>query len=92
MDPTFLITAFTTLFVVIDPIGLTPLFVTLTQGMDQRTRRAIALRACLIAFAVLGGSAALAGVLAEELGLGAWRLGHVDGRVRGEEIAQPGGA
>lgn len=53
MDPAFLITAFTTLFVVIDPIGLTPLFVTLTQGTEARARRAIALRACLIAFAIL---------------------------------------
>lgn len=53
MDPTFLITAFVTLFVVIDPIGLTPIFVALTQGMTVEHRRAIAGRACAIAIGVL---------------------------------------
>lgn len=53
MDSAFLITAFATLFVVIDPIGLTPVFIALTQGTDARHRRAVALRACLVAFGVL---------------------------------------
>lgn len=53
MDIAFLITAFATLFVIIDPIGLTPLFVALTQGMSTRQRRAVAARACLIGIAVL---------------------------------------
>lgn len=44
-----LIGAFTTLFIIIDPPGLAPLFVALTQGMDKAGRRTIALRACLIA-------------------------------------------
>lgn len=48
-----LVTAFVTLFVVIDPIGLAPLFVALTQGMSGRQRRAIALRACVIAALLL---------------------------------------
>ncbi|MEZ5715923.1 MAG: MarC family protein [Paracoccaceae bacterium] len=53
IDTAFLVTAFTALFVVIDPVGLTPLFVTLTQGAEPGQRRAIGLRACLIAFALL---------------------------------------
>jgi multiple antibiotic resistance protein len=53
VDAAFLITAFTTLFVVIDPIGLTPIFVALTAGLPAAERRAIALRACLIAVAIL---------------------------------------
>jgi multiple antibiotic resistance protein len=53
LDPSFLITAFVTLFVVVDPIGLAPLFVALTQGMTTRDRRAVGLRACLIAALVL---------------------------------------
>ena len=53
MDSVFLATAFATLFVVIDPIGLTPLFVALTQGMEARARRAIGFRACLAAFGIL---------------------------------------
>jgi len=50
----FLATAFVTLFVIIDPIGLAPLFIPLTAGMDARQRRAVGLRACLIAAALLG--------------------------------------
>ncbi|MEI4470443.1 MarC family protein [Frigidibacter sp. MR17.24] len=46
---TDLVTAFVTLFVVVDPIGLAPLFIALTRGMDARRRRAVGLRACLIA-------------------------------------------
>ena len=53
LDTAFLITAFVTMFVVIDPIGLAPLFVALTQGMTDRQRRAIALRACGIAMLLL---------------------------------------
>ena len=49
----FLVTAFATLFVVIDPPGLVPLFIALTQGMDGAHRRRLALRACIIAFAIL---------------------------------------
>lgn len=53
MDPAILITAYVTLFVIIDPIGLTPLFAALTQGMSAPQRRAIALRASLVAAGVL---------------------------------------
>ena len=52
-DSAFLITAFATLFVVIDPPGLVPLFIALTRGMDAERRRAMALRACIIAAALL---------------------------------------
>lgn len=58
IDTAFLITAFTTLFVVIDPPGQTPIFMALTQGMDSRTKRAIALRACLTAAGILAMFAA----------------------------------
>jgi multiple antibiotic resistance protein len=53
MDMAFLITAFATLFVVIDPPGLIPLFIALTPGMSPAQRRAIGLRACLVAIAIL---------------------------------------
>ena len=53
LDVPVLITAFATLFVIIDPIGLLPLFVALTQGMDAKQRRAIALRASAISVGVL---------------------------------------
>ncbi|RFU12189.1 MarC family protein [Rhodobacteraceae bacterium W635] len=47
------LTAFTALFVVIDPIGLTPIFIALTSGLSARARRVIALRACLVSFLLL---------------------------------------
>lgn len=53
MTTAFLITAFATLFVVIDPPGLVPLFIALTQGMDNEHRRRMARRACIIAFVLL---------------------------------------
>ncbi|MEM7616627.1 MAG: MarC family protein, partial [Pseudomonadota bacterium] len=43
------LTVFVTLFVTIDPVGLAPIFVALTQGMTKEARNRIALRACLIA-------------------------------------------
>jgi multiple antibiotic resistance protein len=53
VDSEWLITAFVTLFVVIDPIGLAPLFVSMTQGLESSDRRAVAVRACLVAFGLL---------------------------------------
>ncbi|NIY78653.1 MAG: NAAT family transporter [Rhodobacteraceae bacterium] len=53
MEWQVLITAFMTLFVIIDPIGLAPLFVALTQGASAKHRRAVGLRAVLIAFVIL---------------------------------------
>jgi multiple antibiotic resistance protein len=57
------ITAFVTLFVIVDPVGLAPLFVALTQGMEPRQRRAVAIRATLIGTGLL----ALFGLLGEAL-------------------------
>jgi multiple antibiotic resistance protein len=53
----FLISALVTLIVVVDPLGLVPAFVAITHGLPIRARRAVALRACLIAAAILAGSA-----------------------------------
>ncbi|MGJ8586954.1 MAG: MarC family protein [Yoonia sp.] len=44
-----LIAAFTTLFIIIDPPGLAPVFIALTQGMTAHQRRTIAIRAFLVA-------------------------------------------
>jgi multiple antibiotic resistance protein len=48
-----ILTTFVTLFVVIDPIGLAPIFIALTGGMDNETRKRIALRAVGVSFALL---------------------------------------
>ena len=53
IDSAFLITSFVTLFVIIDPVGLLPVFVALTQGMTGPQRRSIAVRATLTATGIL---------------------------------------
>ena len=53
MDLALFVPAFVTLFVVMDPIGISPLFMALTQGMTTAQRRAIALRACATAALIL---------------------------------------
>lgn len=63
MDATFLISAFVTLFVIVDPIALAPLFVALTRGMDAAQRRRIGLRACIIAIVLM----TLFGLLGEKI-------------------------
>ena len=67
MDITQIISAFVTLFVVIDPIGLVPLFIVLTRNMTHERRRRIGWRALVIAAALLtifglGGEAILTGI------------------------------
>ncbi|MDV7142805.1 MarC family protein [Tropicimonas sp. TH_r6] len=53
MDMTFYISAFVALFVIIDPIGLAPVFLALTHGSDKAERSAIGRRAVLIGFGLL---------------------------------------
>jgi len=53
MDATAFLTAFTTLFVMIDPIGLAPIFVALTPGMNRTARLQIGLRAVAVATALM---------------------------------------
>ncbi|MFO1165941.1 MAG: MarC family protein [Paracoccus sp. (in: a-proteobacteria)] len=53
MDSTQIISAFVTLFVVIDPVGLAPLFIALTRDMTPQRRRRIGWRALAIAAVLL---------------------------------------
>ena len=62
--------AFTTLFVVIDPLGLVPLLLALTIGVPAAARRRMALRGTLIATVILLGFALLGEPLLELLGIG----------------------
>lgn len=48
-----LLNALVVFFVVIDPIGLVPVFIGLTQGFTPTARRRIAVRGCLIAFVII---------------------------------------
>jgi multiple antibiotic resistance protein len=51
MEYTFL--AFTSLFVVIDPLATAPIFIAMTQGDDATARRRMARLACMVAAGVL---------------------------------------
>ncbi|MBX2855294.1 MAG: MarC family protein [Rhodobacteraceae bacterium] len=68
--------AFATLFVIVDPIGLAPIFVALTIGAAPAERRRIAFGSVIIAAAILGlfglfGEAAIAAI---GVGLPAFRI------------------
>jgi multiple antibiotic resistance protein len=65
----FLVSALVTLFVVVDPLGLVPAFLALTQGMKARARRQVAMRAALIASAILIGFALVGDWLLARLGI-----------------------
>lgn len=64
-----LLSHFVTLFVVVDPIGLAPIFLSVTHGLSHQVRRRIAFRACLIAGVVLTGFALGGDWLLHELGI-----------------------
>lgn len=73
LDPALLdtaISAFVTLFVIIDPIGLAPLFVALTAGADAAQRRRIAIAALAIALGVLALFGLVGKALIETIGVG----------------------
>jgi multiple antibiotic resistance protein len=53
----FVVSALVTLLVVVDPVGLVPTFIGITQGLPPHAQRNAALRASVIAAAVLIGTA-----------------------------------
>src|SRR6266849_8536662 len=65
----FLISALVTLLVVVDPVGLVPAFLATTDGLSAKSRRQVALRACLIAGAILIGAALIGDWLLRQLGI-----------------------
>lgn len=70
MQPEFLISALVTLLVVVDPLGLVPIFTSLTERLPAAARRQVAARAALIAFAILCGAALIGDWLLRNLGIG----------------------
>jgi multiple antibiotic resistance protein len=64
-----LISAFITLFVVIDPAGLGPIFIGLTNGLPPAVKNRVGRDAAVIAFFVLAGSALFGDALLEKLGI-----------------------
>ena len=71
-----LISAFTTLLVTVDPPGLAPLFLGLTQGMTAAQRRQVAIRGSVMGFAILTVFALFGATILGALGIsmGAFRI------------------
>jgi MarC family membrane protein len=57
MPVEFLVSPLVTLLVVVDPVGLAPTFLGITQGMPRPARNQVALRASFIAAGILAGAA-----------------------------------
>lgn len=64
-----LITALVTLIVVVDPIGLVPIFLSVTEGLPAHARKQVARRAALVAGAVLIGFALIGNWVLAKLGI-----------------------
>lgn len=65
----YLKTAFVTMLVTLDPPGLAPVFIGLTLGMTNAAQREVALRATIIAFAILAAFAFGGGAVMAALGI-----------------------
>ncbi len=70
MSAELLFTTFVTLFVIIDPVALGPLFIALTQGMGAAERRRVALRAVAVAWVLLAIFALAGEALLNAIGIG----------------------
>ncbi|MBS0247404.1 MAG: MarC family protein [Proteobacteria bacterium] len=65
----FLVSALVTILVVVDPVGLVPAFLAVTHGLPAKNRPQVALRACLIATAILAGAALIGNWLLHALSI-----------------------
>jgi multiple antibiotic resistance protein len=65
----FLVSAFVTMVIVLDPIGLAPTFLAVTHGLPAPARRQVAIRASIIAAGILAGSALIGDKLLAALGI-----------------------
>ncbi|WP_439574991.1 MarC family protein [Phreatobacter sp.] len=69
MTVEFLTGALVTMFVIIEPVALVPIFLAVTQGFSADQRRQVAWRACLIAFLILAACAFFGDWLLRKLGI-----------------------
>ncbi len=65
----FLFNAFVTLLVVVDPLGLAPIFAALTQGYAEERRRETAIRGTILGSVILFVFALVGDVLLDSLGI-----------------------
>src|ERR1700680_2448204 len=72
----YAVSALLTLFVVVDPVGLAPTFLAVTEDLPRAARRSVAMRASFIAGAILIGAALIGDWLLTtlEISLAAFRI------------------
>lgn len=70
MTPDFAVSALVTLLVTVDPVGLAPIFLSVTRGMTGQERRRVGVRASVIAFGILSFFALGGDALLRLLGIG----------------------
>jgi multiple antibiotic resistance protein len=70
MNADFATSALITLLVTVDPVGLAPIFLSVTRGMSGRQRRRVGVRASVIAFGILAFFALGGEALLRLLGIG----------------------
>ena len=72
----YAVSAFLTVFVVVDPIAMAPTFLVVTEGMPRKSRRSVAIRASIIAGAILIGTSLIGDRLLAvlEISLPAFRI------------------
>lgn len=66
----FIFNAFVTLLVVVDPLGLAPIFAALTRGFSERQKRESAIRGTVLGAAILFVFALVGNALLDALGIG----------------------
>lgn len=66
----FALSAFVTLIVVVDPVGIVPAFLSAMHGLPASARRGVGMRAALIAALILAGTALVGNWLLARLGIG----------------------
>jgi multiple antibiotic resistance protein len=72
----YAVSALITLFVVVDPVAMSPTFLVVTMGMPRGARKSVAVRASVIAGAILVGAALIGDQLLKvlEISLPAFRI------------------
>src|ERR687886_388812 len=70
MNAEFAASALVTLLVTVDPVGLAPIFLSVTPGMTLRERTHVAVRASVIAFGILTFFAVAGDTVLHLLGIG----------------------
>src|SRR5271163_3159101 len=76
MPLNYAVSALLTLFVVVDPVGLAPTFLAVTEDLPRAARRSVAARASFIAGVILIGAAVIGNWLLDtlEISLAAFRI------------------